>query len=489
MASSVQQSNVRLRGKNRHHAFPRCHGNPTIIPGPIEVPEKADVLAKDNHDRATTVIVERGQEHHKLQCGRTVKGSDSGVDGISEMMRTRAAIGMQMYKMKGHGVDNADFPHPAQTGNSSLTACFSTIVATAYDTLGESDLEHSLNEPECPQQCSVYPTRDRVIFDGQPNEEVLARINVAHEGVTVVSLDALRDMGRAEPLEVAESCIPSANDSSVSSTLSGLCSGSARVKMLTDPSVRNCQSDIKAFRPTIMLGVPAKYETICKGILAQVHKSGAVRERTGGRMRLAFSGGAALSHQVPRRTRGQILSTNNPPSGDVLPPSPPIIDGYYKRDDLNNDESIFTKDGWFRPGDVRVWNKVGTLSLVYCIKNLVKLQGGEYIVLKRLESTYKSCNIVSDLCVYANSETTQPIAIIVPHEMHLRAVLTKENPQAPLATLCKSAKSIEFLRAVVITPDEWTSESGLVTAAQKIQKRKISAQFEAEIKEGYGVRK
>ncbi|KAF8257852.1 hypothetical protein EI94DRAFT_1816749 [Lactarius quietus] len=270
-----------------------------------------------------------------------------------------------------------------------------------------------------------------------------------------------------------------------------------------------------------MLGVPAKYETICKGILAQVHKSGAVRKsilncamtikranvpviKSIDDCRVLKGQGkdgwpdafgifwwcCALSILPPEMLRYNcILSTNNPPSGDVLPPSPPIIDGYYKRDDLNNDESIFTKDGWFRPGDVRVWNKVGTLSLVYCIKNLVKLQGGEYIVLKRLESTYKSCNIVSDLCVYANSETTQPIAIIVPHEMHLRAVLTKENPQAPLATLCKSAKSIEFLRAVVITPDEWTSESGLVTAAQKIQKRKISAQFEAEIKEGYGVRK
>jgi len=43
-------------------------------------------------------------------------------------------------------------------------------------------------------------------------------------------------------------------------------------------------------------------------------------------------------------------------------------------------------------------------------------------------------------------------------------------------------KGIEMLQAVVLTPDEWTPESGLVTAAQKIQRKKIAQAFDAEIK-------
>ena len=43
---------------------------------------------------------------------------------------------------------------------------------------------------------------------------------------------------------------------------------------------------------------------------------------------------------------------------------PSVTKGYFKRDDLNNDESIFTKDGWLRTGDVGQWNADGTLSLV-----------------------------------------------------------------------------------------------------------------------------
>ena len=57
-------------------------------------------------------------------------------------------------------------------------------------------------------------------------------------------------------------------------------------------------------------------------------------------------------------------STNNPPQGEVLIRGPSVIKGYYKRDDLNNDETIFTKDGWMRTGDVGQWNADGTLSLI-----------------------------------------------------------------------------------------------------------------------------
>ena len=131
----------------------------------------------------------------------------------------------------------------------------------------------------------------------------------------------------------------------------------------------------------------------------------------------------------------------------------------------------------------------------------MKLQGGEYIALERLEATYKSCNLVSNICVHATADATQPIAIIVPHEGHLRASLSDEDPHAPLATLCANAKvnslvlrecnaagkksgfkGIEMLQAVVLTADEWTPESGLVTAAQKVQRKKVAERFDADIK-------
>lgn len=204
--------------------------------------------------------------------------------------------------------------------------------------------------------------------------------------------------------------------------------------------------------------------------------------------------------------------------------------GYYKRPDLNADESIFTKDGWFRTGDVGQWNEDGTLSIIDRLKNMIKLQSGEvslrflrlfsflvriadlflrftlqYIALEKLESIYKSCSLIAMICVYASQDADQPIAIAVPHESNLRAALTSApiagvDPKAPLAQLCGNEevrklvakacndagrknkfKAAELLRGVVLAPEEWTPESGILTAAMKVNRAVVSKRWREEI--------
>lgn len=70
-------------------------------------------------------------------------------------------------------------------------------------------------------------------------------------------------------------------------------------------------------------------------------------------------------------------SQNTPPQGEICVRGPSVTKGYFKRPDLNEDETIFTKDGWFRTGDVGQWNDDGTLSIIDRLKNLIKLQSGE----------------------------------------------------------------------------------------------------------------
>lgn len=48
--------------------------------------------------------------------------------------------------------------------------------------------------------------------------------------------------------------------------------GYGTIKTLSDNSVRNCLGDICEFKPTIMVGVPAVWETVRKGILGQIAK-------------------------------------------------------------------------------------------------------------------------------------------------------------------------------------------------------------------------
>lgn len=109
----------------------------------------------------------------------------------------------------------------------------------------------------------------------------------------------------------------------------GVPMGYGSVKTLTDNSVRNCVGDMRAFQPTIMVGVPAVWELIRKGINAKVAAGGAVKSKvfhgalaakkaspsllgpvtdalvfkavkqaTGGKLKYALSGGAMISKET-----------------------------------------------------------------------------------------------------------------------------------------------------------------------------------------------
>ncbi|GAA5879725.1 hypothetical protein JCM1840_006838 [Sporobolomyces johnsonii] len=368
----------------------------------------------------------------------------------------------------------------------------------------------------------------------------------------------------------------------------GIPMGFGNVKTLTDTSVRHCVGDIRAFRPTIMTGVPAVWELIRKGILGKVTSGGrlkssifhgavmaktwtkrlpivgsvvdAVTERvvfsqvkaaTGGQLKYGINGGAPLSRETqeflstvltPNFIQGYGMTescalscilppalvqsgvvgvpvpcvevklidfdeagyhaANDPPQGEVCFKGPSIFKGYYKRDDLTKE--TFTDDGWLMTGDIGQWNKDGTLSIIDRKKNLVKLAGGEYIALERLESIYKSCSLVANICVHADHSASRPMAIIVPNEHNVRKLVEERNlasGDADWKEVCQNdkvrkavldelnavgkkaqLKPLETLQTVVLASDEWTPQNGFLTAAQKLQRKTILKEFEDEIK-------
>ncbi|KAF8880095.1 long-chain-fatty-acid-CoA-ligase [Gymnopilus junonius] len=196
------------------------------------------------------------------------------------------------------------------------------------------------------------------------------------------------------------------------------------------------------------------------------------------------------------------VSTSNSshlPQGEICLRGTSLTKGYFNRPDLNADEEIFTKNGWFRTGDIGQWNVDGTLSVIDRKKNLVKLKTGEYIAIERLETIYGSSEFVSNICIYATSTMRQPLAIIIPREKNLRNAV-ESSSSMDLSQICADkaarglvlydltqlAKKNGFARMevpsdVILTAQEWTSKNGLVTAAGKVNRAKIEDEFRKEI--------
>jgi len=57
-------------------------------------------------------------------------------------------------------------------------------------------------------------------------------------------------------------------------------------------------------------------------------------------------------------------ASSDPPQGEIWIRGTSVTKGYYKRDDLNKDPTIFPGDGWFRTGDVGQWQKDGTMTII-----------------------------------------------------------------------------------------------------------------------------
>ena len=201
---------------------------------------------------------------------------------------------------------------------------------------------------------------------------------------------------------------------------------------------------------------------------------------------------------------GNYLISDEPnPRGEIHIGGNNVAIGYYKNPE-KTEEEFYNEDGvrWFRTGDIGEIESDGVLKIIDRKKDLVKLQGGEYISYGKVESILKTHELVESICVYANPTKDFAVAILVPNLKALQGLA--ENVQVNLnmtdVELCKNEKVLEKLIATLSiyglknglekfeTPkkyalvlDEWTPDSGLVTAAFKIRRLFITKRYEKEI--------
>lgn len=462
-------------------------------------------------------------------------------------------------------------PSPQWLGMSHACSTQSLTIVTAYDTLGESGVQHSLvqSKPNAiyiephllktiAKPLEHAPSIKVLIYNNESHtpvpEEEISEFKAAHPDLTILSFEELHVLGEHNPTEPVPPkpedlyCImytsgstgtpkgvPTTHANIIAAVTGiyhhvepivsaheyimaylplahifelvventtmfvGATLGYGHPRTLADSSMRNCPGDIRAFRPSLLIGVPQVWESIRKGIEGKVKEGGLltravfwsafniksflvrnglpgvsmfdgivfgkVRAQTGGRVRFLVNGASGISWTTQHfmsmvlapmlngygltETGGNAAlgsplqwttdaigpmevslevklvsqpelgysTDTTPPQGEILLRGPCVFKEYYM--DPEETAKAVTPDGWFRTGDIGEFDFNGHLKVIDRVKNLIKLQGGEYIALEKLEAVYRGCQYVMNIMVHGESGHPRPIAIVVPNEKNL----------------------------------------------------------------------
>merc|ERR1711933_479290 len=109
------------------------------------------------------------------------------------------------------------------------------------------------------------------------------------------------------------------------------------------------------------------------------------------------------------------LVTDSQPRGEILLGGNSVSQrGYFKMPEKSREDFPVHADGkvWFHTGDIGVMNTNGTISIIDRKKDLIKLSGGEYVSLGKVEATLKQVSGIGAVVVFARSDKDHCVAIV-----------------------------------------------------------------------------
>lgn len=204
---------------------------------------------------------------------------------------------------------------------------------------------------------------------------------------------------------------------------------------------------------------------------------------------------------------GYTISDAPMPRGEVVVGGHSVTLGYFKNEAKTNEVYKVDENGvrWFYTGDIGQFHPDGCLEIIDRKKDIVKLQHGEYISLGKVEAALAASDYVDNITVHADPFHSYCVALVVPSrhaiENWARSVVIEYKNFAELCnqdeavkevqqSLLKAAKAakldkFEIPAKIMLLPDAWTPESGLVTAALKLKREQLKAKYKAELDKLY----
>jgi long-chain acyl-CoA synthetase len=182
------------------------------------------------------------------------------------------------------------------------------------------------------------------------------------------------------------------------------------------------------------------------------------------------------------------LVTDPMPRGEILIAGNSVAMGYYKMEEKTAEDFVKHSDGltYFHTGDIGKLHPDGVLQIIDRKKDLIKLEGGEYVSLGKVEANLKQVKGIAACVVFCQSSKKECVCIVSqPPNGGWASVGGKPEEEALLKDIAKVLKglglaSFEIPKKVKVDDEMWTPESGLVTAALKLQRNPLRTFYNGE---------
>lgn len=195
------------------------------------------------------------------------------------------------------------------------------------------------------------------------------------------------------------------------------------------------------------------------------------------------------------------------PRGEVYIGGDNVTMGYYKMPEKTA-EDFHVIDGvrYFATGDIGEILPSGNLKIIDRKKDLVKLQGGEYVALSKVEVVLKLISYIDNCCMFANPLKTYPVCLICPNVEKIAAFakymnianaddLKSQMNNAELAKaiqkeieqhcLKQKLQRFEIPARVKLVEEIWMPDTGLVTDSFKLKRKALENFYKRQFESLY----
>lgn len=196
----------------------------------------------------------------------------------------------------------------------------------------------------------------------------------------------------------------------------------------------------------------------------------------------------------------RIDEVNENGEGEIQVKGPNVMQGYYKRPDLNTE--VFTPDGWLRTGDVGKFIEKRFLVITDRKKDIFKTSTGKYIAPQPIENHFKTSSFILQ-CLIIGFNKPWVSAIIVPNfeilhawceeqgihwtapEYMIHNIKVLKKMQEEVDRLNENLQGYERIKKFILTETEWTVESKELTNSFKLIRSKLTERYQPVIEKLY----